>query len=376
MLDEIARCYGKLSNEDKSPDFLTSSYLPSLDGWRAVGVTMVLLGHAKLSRGVPSIIHKFLDRAVYAELGVQIFFVLSGFLITIILIKTKEKFKTVFLKAFYIKRALRILPVFYLYLIILLLLNLLIDLDLSWRSFLWPLLFVNNFNLFDTPWLTGHTWSLAVEEQFYLLWPLAFMLIPKKRWLFCLAIILAKVVLSVFWYVKPEFYNITLGPFLSRSDALLTGCLCAILCFKGFFNPQQKIWTKSHLFVIAATVIYLIYYCYNQRLLGILLIPFGDLISNTLIMFLIIQSVINRKTLLFKLLNLKFIKKIGVLSYSIYIWQQLFLVPKNHSDVIFWNIFPYNILLVFLVAYFSYHYFEKHFLKIKDKFKKKYHIHN
>ncbi|MBC7524255.1 MAG: acyltransferase [Flavobacterium sp.] len=370
MFNKLSKCYNKLSNQDRTPDFLTPSYLPSLDGWRAIGVIMVLFGHAKLSRNVPTVVHTFLDKTIYAELGVQIFFVLSGFLITIILIKTKQKFRTISLKEFYIKRALRILPVFYLYLFVLFILNLLMGLNLNWQNFTGPLLFVNNFKLFDSTWLTGHTWSLAVEEQFYLLWPLAFILMPKKGWLFCLSVILAKVVLNVFWYLKPEFYNITMGPFLSRSDALLTGCLSAILCFKGFFNNKQKIWSKWHLPALCAIAILLIYHHYNARLFGVLLVPFGDLVSNTLIMFLIIQSVINRKSLLFKILNLKIIKKIGVLSYSIYIWQQLFLVPKDYNNAVFWNIFPYNILFALCTAYLSYTYFESFFLRLKDHLRK------
>src|SRR5690606_11080924 len=134
---------------------------------RAVAIILVILGHAKFTEGVSKPVHNFLETFVYAQLGVKIFFVLSGFLITTLLIKEYQKNGRISLKAFYIRRLLRIFPVFYLYLFVLLLVNYLLQLNLSWQNFAGAALYLNNFSFFAGTWLTGHSRSLAVEEQFY-----------------------------------------------------------------------------------------------------------------------------------------------------------------------------------------------------------------
>lgn len=138
------------------PDFLPHAYLPSLDGWRAVAIVMVVLGHAKLTVSSTSLYYKFAEIFIYAELGVRIFFVLSGFLITSLLIKEFITNGKINIKHFFIKRVLRIFPVLYLYLVVVFILNQIFDLGLISDHFIGPIFYINNFSFFSGTWLTGH----------------------------------------------------------------------------------------------------------------------------------------------------------------------------------------------------------------------------
>ncbi|HMC86217.1 MAG TPA: acyltransferase family protein, partial [Chitinophagaceae bacterium] len=108
------------------------------------------------------------------QLGVKLFFVISGFLITTLLIKEKIKTNTINLKKFYIRRFLRIFPVFYLFLIVIIVLNFVLHLAIPWYIFLTAALYLTNFFIYQTHWTMVHFWSLSVEEQYYLVWPALF----------------------------------------------------------------------------------------------------------------------------------------------------------------------------------------------------------
>ncbi|RZL38593.1 MAG: acyltransferase, partial [Pedobacter sp.] len=97
----------QLNAEFSIPDFLHKNYLPSLDGWRAVAIILVILGHAKLTVSEGSFYYQFVETFIYAELGVRIFFVLSGFLITTLLIKEHINKGRINIKRFFIRRTLR-----------------------------------------------------------------------------------------------------------------------------------------------------------------------------------------------------------------------------------------------------------------------------
>ncbi|RZJ77731.1 MAG: acyltransferase, partial [Flavobacterium sp.] len=132
--------------------------IPSLNGWRAFAVMIVILGHLKSTLQPQSTLYSLLDNLVFPEFGVRIFFVLSGFLITTLLVKEKEKRGKINIKNFFIRRFLRIVPVLWLYLLVVAGLNHLFRFDLSLSHFLGPFFYLNNFNFFPGVWLLGHTW--------------------------------------------------------------------------------------------------------------------------------------------------------------------------------------------------------------------------
>jgi peptidoglycan/LPS O-acetylase OafA/YrhL len=164
----------------ESSKLFVFGYQPSLDGLRAVSVIAVLLYHAGF------------DSFQGGFLGVEVFFVISGFLITSLLLEEREKYGRVSLRSFWARRAKRLLPA----------LVAVIVATAAWaavfgsaqqqsslrRELPWSVLYVNNWGqiLGDTPYfaegesLTRHLWSLAVEEQWYLIWPLVFVLLTRR----------------------------------------------------------------------------------------------------------------------------------------------------------------------------------------------------
>ncbi len=144
--------------------------IDSLDGFRAVSILLVVFGHADKSWGMPAWLSVSLEFLVHQQAGVMIFFVISGFLITNLLLDEKRATGDVNIQRFYGRRLLRILPVNYLYIGFVFCLWTSDPHAFSGSAFLHALTYTFNFAANDS-WLLGHLWSLSIEEQFYLLWP-------------------------------------------------------------------------------------------------------------------------------------------------------------------------------------------------------------
>jgi peptidoglycan/LPS O-acetylase OafA/YrhL len=136
--------------------------IPSLDGLRAISISLVVLGHMADRHYIPG---DFLS--LYANTGVHIFFVISGYLITQILLREQEQLGTISLRKLYIRKAFRIFPAALVFLAII---TVIFWHQLHWYQIATALLYLGNFG-FTQPWFFQHFWSLSVEEQFYLLWP-------------------------------------------------------------------------------------------------------------------------------------------------------------------------------------------------------------
>jgi peptidoglycan/LPS O-acetylase OafA/YrhL len=163
-------------NASKQAELKINSYLPQLDGLRALAVFAVMSEHFMPLQHIYT--HDFLSPG---HLGVRLFFVLSGFLITGILLDGRRNVSPFFTaKQFYIRRFLRIFPIYYLTLFIVTVL----DVKSARETFFWHLGYLSNlyFSLkgrFTGP--TGHFWSLAVEEQFYIVWPWLMLFLPYRH---------------------------------------------------------------------------------------------------------------------------------------------------------------------------------------------------
>ena len=198
--------------------------IPSLDGLRAISITLVVLSHLVKWK------HISLDViGSYGSLGVQFFFVLSGYLITNLLLREHERTSAISLKDFYIRRAFRIFPAAFVFLGIVTI--------LYWHQMRWyhvaaAALYVTNMDL-TRPWIFGHLWSLSIEEQFYLLWPFAL-----KKWYKHQSAILAGVFIftPLFWVGLYAFkvHNGLVGSLPADADKLAIGCLLAIFAPRLF----------------------------------------------------------------------------------------------------------------------------------------------
>ena len=156
--------------------------IPSLDGARTVSITLVVVWH--IFNMTP-----ILWRFDYGNLGVRTFFVISGFLITSLLMRELQKTGTIRLRTFYARRFMRLMPAYWFYVAIVAALIPTGLVDATWHKLIPALTYTANY--WQPLGALGHTWSLSAEEQFYFLWPTALLLLGLKngRWA-CLALLL------------------------------------------------------------------------------------------------------------------------------------------------------------------------------------------
>ncbi|MEZ2333995.1 acyltransferase family protein [Mucilaginibacter sp. RCC_168] len=352
--------------------------IKSIDGLRAISIIMVLLGHG--GETMPSVItHNFFFQfAANSTLGVRIFFVISGYLITKLLIIEKEKTGKNSLKHFYIRRIFRIFPIFYIYILVIILLKVFFipDIFKSYNSVVIAGLYLWNYQPFFHPaldlkggWFFGHFWTLAMEEQFYLLWPITFILITNKqrlKKLILIVIILMPILRIIIYFLFPFLRGQIRLMLPTGGDTILIGCLGALIESSPNFKEKYYKYIQNRLLVTLAILFVAVLspILYN-RFKGGYDLSVGISINNVFILLILFWSIYS-STLFSRILNNKILVQIGVLSYSLYIWQQLFLTDLNN----FWvNKFPQNLAIVFIVGFLSYYIIEKPILKLKNRFK-------
>ena len=327
--------------------------LPSLDGLRAVSICLVLLWHMHSQGAVPGT--NFFSY-YYGTLGVQIFFVISGFLITWLLLDEEDKTGSVSLKSFYVRRGLRIIPVQIAYLAVLALLSRTTEFHWSTCQFLTAITYTKNFGC--QTWPDAHLWSLSVEEQFYLLWPPLLVMAGRRS-----AVVAALTLIVLFPLLRVVFHVMhTPGVGgLVFYDNLMIGCVTAILAHCA---PQALArlvsWHPTPLRASAVLGMVAINELQGHYLLGVLTVPFGFTMQALCAAYLVASYVFNRTGIGYMLLNARAVVYAGTLSYSLYVWQQLFFSrPQLFGfETSIALAFPFNLLLILVTAMVSYHLFE------------------
>lgn len=342
----------------------------SLDGIRFVSICLVLGAHLTKTSNI-SIEYNHISKYFFdGGLGVMIFFVLSGYLITYLLLNEENSNGNISLSNFYFRRVLRIFPVYYAFVFILFILNLSTKIEISTCAFVSSLTFTKN--LFCGSWIDGHLWSLSIEEQYYLLWPFFIKYFKVNlRIIICLFFVIICPFARVYFYLNNDTSSLLFSPF-SNFDSLFIGSLLAILSEnnKLFFDNILKF--KTNYFRIAALIaVYAVWYIKLKLVLGIITIPVGNSIQSIAISYLILSYSKISSGLIYKFLNINFIQFIGRLSFSIYIWQQLFFVSNDfYTPFSLWYLnFPFNVFCIFITAVISYYFLEKPFLKFRLKYK-------
>jgi peptidoglycan/LPS O-acetylase OafA/YrhL len=336
-----------------------SDRIPSLDGLRAISIGLVIFAHLCGTTGFP------LGREIFnaGGFGVRVFFVISGFLITGILLKELDKTATINLKKFYYRRTLRIFPPYYFFLAIVGLVSLTGILQLPLGEWLSSVFYINNFTTAST-WELGHTWSLAVEEQFYLLMPALF-LFGKRRAFFvlCLIVILCPFIRLVSFSLFPDsdLRWVTFG-FQANADSLAVGCILAFGRTMFWQNRiYQKVMNSRLFFAVPVLAIALNLFDDHPKITFLVFIT----MMNFCIALCIDWAVTFHTGIVGKILNSRLLVYIGGLSYSIYLWQQLFL--NRHFESIVTS-FPVNLLLTIFCAIVSYYFIEKPSLNLRQKY--------
>lgn len=346
----------------------TITRLPSLDGWRAISIVMVLGGHCVFTPGFPPRLVPLFETVFPAELGVHFFFVISGFLISWLLMVEDDTYGRVSLKHFYARRALRILPVCLAFLAILGVLQALGIYTQGADVWLHNLTFTTNF-LPARPFASAHLWSLGVEEQFYLFWPPVFVLCGVAR-----SLRVTVTVLSLPLLVAPAYrllsHEVYLG-FLPHMDGLAIGCLAAVLLMRQ--ADLLKKYVGQHLRPAALLGIILIVAPTALRHAPVVrsyLFYFGRTLQDSGFAILLLQSVLLSHRGAYRLLNIAWVRQIGVLSFSLYIWQEVFCSPSGsftYDNHVWWLTTPFWLIVTFLVAAISYYGLERPLFRLRAK---------
>jgi peptidoglycan/LPS O-acetylase OafA/YrhL len=326
--------------------------IPSLDGLRAVSIACVLLAHLTGTQGFP-----LQSTAFYpmGEFGVRVFFVISGYLITSILLAELRRHGTIALGRFYFRRTLRLMPAAYVLVAVVGVLAAQGLLRLERGDLLFAATYTMNF-WEGRGWSLGHLWSLAVEEQFYLLWPLTLLRLRGPR---CTRLLLAILVLAPLArlaspLVAPAFN------FVIWADTLATGCLLALWRERLHAHRPYRRLLDSRWFAAVPLAALAANYIPSTKV-GWLV---GATIMNVAIALSVDWAMEHADSAVGRVLNWPPLAFAGVLSYSLYLWQQLFLNRYSTSPLC---AFPLNLLLTFLAALASYFLVEAQFLRLRSR---------
>lgn len=354
-------------------------YLPGLNGLRAIAAIAVVLSHITLSLSDfglnPHILGTSMEGnpkgLLLAGFGVSIFFALSGFLITYLLLLEKEK-QAINVQHFYFRRILRIWPLYYLYLALCLLTYFLFDISFDPISLFYYIFFSANFAMIFSgtlPYLV-HFWSIGVEEQFYLFYP---WLIRKKRNLLQLlgSITLFLILLKLLLWVidrKTGLSHPLAFLHINRFHCMLLGGLGAVLYYQNNTRFIDFCTNKASQFIAWFIVL----------LTALNIFHIASVLDNEIISCVTVIIIIGQITQKNRIINLEqpILNFLGKISYGIYVIHPLIIFYSSKllhgvsvSPVYYYFILYIGITLTtIVVAYISYTYFEKAFLKIKSKF--------
>jgi peptidoglycan/LPS O-acetylase OafA/YrhL len=345
-----------------------NQYVPELDGLRCVAVLGVVLFHLR----VPGF--------SIGGLGVWLFFVLSGYLITRILLSERSQSEGMgsFLWRFYARRTLRIFPLYYAYLVVIYAIQTVSV--IAPKDYIYFFTYTQNFLLgathFNYPGLLWHTWSLAIEEQFYLVWPiLVYCLSRGSLTAVCSLAVLGAPIYRNWVYLATDNPHLTYTIPLGSADALALGCLCAL-----HWNYMASVSRGAVAVAAGASAVLLV------TLVAVIdpeaFWDVRDWVAHPAQMLVFSAAAIMSAALLIVSLRFKLggvlrssvIVHIGKISYGIYMWHVLAMViavrlleqvsPAASTNA--WLRTAASLVVTYLIAFVSYQYFERPFLRMKD----------
>jgi peptidoglycan/LPS O-acetylase OafA/YrhL len=343
-----------------------SGYLPSLDGWRAIAILSVICYHDRVHQlwiFSTSLIHQ------YGDLGVDLFFAISGVLICSRLLEEERVTGGISLKGFYIRRIFRICPPAWLYLVVYLLLSLFHLLPVDVGGLLASFLMVRNFWVGiagDVPrtWYTIHFWSLSVEEHFYLLLPSLLIFVKRRRAVLLGALSAAVMlwVMLVTHYTALHAQGVVLRTDM-RIHALLIPAMFAVLLTRQSVRAFVVRWLHPWVAVLLFAAAFLFFTQTHVHLLSLatmFVIPVG-------FPLLVISTMLHPKSIGCRILEWWPLRFVGHISYSLYLWQQMFFAGGRAPAT--WplsvlQVFPLNYLAAFACATASYYLIEKPLIRV------------
>ncbi|MDB6020176.1 MAG: acyltransferase 3 [Pedosphaera sp.] len=343
-------------------------HLRPLDGLRGVSILLVILTHLEVLQNN------------FGFVGVDVFFVLSGFLITCLLLQEWDETGGISLRAFYARRALRLFPALVVMLAAFMVYSTfrhtrelrLLEAKEALATLAYSTNWVVALEIFPTNFL-AHTWSLSIEEQFYLLWPALLLWLVRRSSrssLFCFVAL----GIALSWLVR---FLLFLGTAASsvrlsrgldtRADALLMGCAIGVL----FFELPRPGWLRQVLnYCSAASLagLLLMAQVFNTNAPGMLLAGwfFISLLAGIIVLALafesggVLQWVLNNSVLVY----------LGKISYGLYLWHYPIFLACGESDVIWARSWIVKISAALLATLASYYLLELPFLRLKQRFRR------
>jgi peptidoglycan/LPS O-acetylase OafA/YrhL len=312
--------------------------IPSLDGLRAISITFVVLSHMSKSGHAPHIFYFF------GATGVRIFFVISGYLITSILLRERERTGTTHLREFYIRRAYRIFPAAFVFMAV--------AIVVFWPQFRWyhiaaGFLYLANYDV-SRPWVFGHLWSLGIEEQFYFLWPG----ILKRWYRHRVAIVVGVLLVTPVWTSAMLYFKVRWGvwAFPALADTLAIGCLLAL--FAPRLPNIKPYWALT--MAMAAIVVELFS---------------ANSVARTMFMLIVLKPifyvsiagvVLHVVQTPYRVLNWGPVVWLGQISYSLYLWQEPFCADRHMRS-------GYLVFAAVACACLSYYLIERPMLRVRER---------
>ena len=374
-----------MSQRTEHPEKL---FFSQLDGLRFLCFLSVFLFHSfhtEIAEIKTLTAYAFVKSDLFGNgsLGVNFFFVLSGFLITFLLAAEKEKFKTIHVSAFWLRRILRIWPLYFLcvafgFIAFPYFKVLLGQTPTETANPIWYVLFINNFDFIyhgapDSSVL-GALWSLAVEEQFYLVWPILLALLPERAWKY----LFASIFLLTFWfrwkYNIPEFHEMHT---LSCIGDMTVGAAGALAIRHGKF--QHFIHDLSKLKIALLYLLFLGVYFFRDELLQSheIIRVFERFIIAILLLFILLEQQFAQHSF-FKIGNIQLFSRWGKISYGMYclhfvaILIVLQITRLLHFNTQWWQVMIVETLgafvLTVILSELSYRLFEAPFLRLKKRY--------
>lgn len=360
-------------------------YFPNLNGLRFIAAFLVIIHHIEQLKSISKIdsywgLIPFVD--IIGKLGVILFFVLSGFLITYLLLAEEHIYKKISVRKFYIRRILRIWPLYFL--IIILALFVLPNFSiftlpgfgkdvvykhLLWKIILFAIFFPNLVLAFlgVVPY-ASHTWSIGTEEQYYLVWPVLLRFFKKHRVALMFFIIFAYVfiaeILSTNYFDFLPYKYVIVGFWSTFNiDCMAIGGFFAILLYKK--SKYLKLFMNKYLFYFS--IVFVLFLMIKGINIPKIHNEFYSLFFGIIILNFAANDKINIS------LENKVFNYLGNISYGLYMYHPIGIMLSIYLTISInsttnWLIYPLSLLVTILIASISYRYYESIFLKLKIKF--------
>jgi peptidoglycan/LPS O-acetylase OafA/YrhL len=339
--------------------------VPCLDGIRAISIALVIMAHSQETKH--SQLLKPLLWLFGGHFGVTCFFVISGFLISLLLFREFDRRQTISLSTFYARRALRLFPAYIAYLVFVLAITRATIHPIPWpywRSALtYTMCYMPRLN---SIWNLGHLWSLAVEEHFYFFWPiLIFYLRPKRAIILAgIYVILSPAIRFLIWRQHREWLDVDFSS-LTQMSSIATGCILGFIVFNHNHELMRILKGPLAIALAGFSLIALTASAIFSHMSGKYYIAFSDPVASLLVAACLLGIWYSPGSHLHRWLNNPAMVAVGILSYSMYLWQQPFTNPSTASWVCRW---PQNLLFIFAMAAVSYLIIERPFLQLKTRF--------